>query len=126
MGGHQSLNSLDYVDQFPEYSKPVLDVLRKGTVFWYILPQGYLDNGPRVIMEAMAAGLPVVADNRGGAKDRITVETGWLCDSIDEHINVFAGLDGRSLNMKGEASKERARIEFDPDKWIDVILGEGD
>ncbi len=24
------------------------------------IPEGYLDNGPRVVVEAMAAGLPVV------------------------------------------------------------------
>jgi hypothetical protein len=122
MGGHDSLNGLDYVDQFPEYSKPVLDILRKGCVFWYILPDGYLDNGPRVIMEAMAAGLPVVADNRGGAKDRVTDETGWLCDSVDEHIEVFRNMEGRTLNIKGEAAKKRAQTEFDPDKWVKVIL----
>ena len=122
MGGHQSLNDLDYVDQFEEYSKPVLDVLRKGTVFWYILPDGYLDNGPRVIMEAMAAGLPVVADNRGGAADRVTDETGWLCDTVDEHIEAFRDLDGRSVSLKGQAAKEQARSEFDPDRWVMEIL----
>lgn len=122
MGGHPSLNDLDYVNQFEEYSKPVLDILRKGTVFWYILPEAYLDNGPRVIMEAMAAGLPVVADNRGGAKDRITDETGWLCNSVDEHIEVFKDLDGRTVSLKGQAAKDRARSGFDPDKWVVEIL----
>lgn len=122
MGGHPSLNDLDYVSQFDEYSESVIDILRKGTVFWYILPEGYLDNGPRVIMEAMAAGLPVVADNRGGAADRITDETGWLCDSVDEHVDVFRDIDGKMLNTKGQAAKERARSEFDPDRWIVEIL----
>jgi len=123
MGGHPSLNDLDYVDCFKEYSQPVLDILRKGTVFWYMLPDGYLDNGPRVIMEAMAAGLPIVCDNRGGAKDRVTPETGWLCDNQDEHVKVFKEITGRSLAVKGEAAKERARSEFDPDRWIAEIIG---
>jgi hypothetical protein len=122
MGGHASLNGLDYVDQYDEYSKPVLEILRKGTVFWYILPEGYLDNGPRVIMEAMAAGLPVVADNRGGAADRITDETGWLCDSVEDHIEVFRNIDGRTLNIKGQAAKKRAQAEFDPDRWVTEIV----
>ena len=124
MGGHASLNDLDYVDQYEEYSKPVLEILRKGTVFWYILPDGYLDNGPRVIMEAMAAGLPPVVDNRGGAADRVTDETGWLCDSVEEHIEVFRNIDGRTLNIKGEAAKKRAQTDFDPDRWIAEILDE--
>lgn len=125
MGGHPALNDLDYVTQYDEYSESVIDVLRKGTVFWYILPyegKRYLDNGPRVIMEAMAAGLPIVADNWGGAADRITPETGWLCDSVDEHVNVFAGIDGKMLNTKGQAAKDRARSEFDPDRWVVEIL----
>jgi glycosyltransferase involved in cell wall biosynthesis len=74
-------------------------------------------------MEAMAAGLPVVADNRGGAKDRVTDETGWLCDSVDEHVEVFRNMEGRTLNIKGQAAKKRAQTEFDPDKWIGAILG---
>ena len=124
MGGHPSLNDLDYVNQFEEYSKPVLDILRKGTVFWYILPDGYLDNGPRVIMEAMATGLPVVTNNYGGGKNRVTDETGWLCDNVDQHIEVFKNLEGRTLNIKGQAAKERARSEFDPDRWITEILND--
>lgn len=123
MGAHASLNDLDYVDCFKEYSQPVMDILRKGTVFWYMLPEGYLDNGPRVIMEAMAAGLPVVCDNRGGAKDRVTPETGWLCDTQDDHVQVFKEINGRSLAIKGKAAKERARSEFDPDRWIAEIIG---
>ncbi len=123
MGGHASLNDLDYVDCFKEYSEPVLDILRKGTVFWYMLPEGYLDNGPRVIMEAMAAGLPVVCDNQGGAKDRVTPETGWLCNNQDEHVQVFKEINGRSLAVKGKAAQDRARAEFDPDRWIAEIIG---
>ena len=105
MGGHPTLDDLDYVDCIKEYSKPVIDVLRKGTVFWYILPDKYLDNGPRVIMEAMAAGLPIICDNRGGARDRVTPETGWLCDDIDDHIALFGNMDGHTLNIKGKAAK---------------------
>lgn len=122
MGGNPMLEGLDYVDQFEEYSKPVLDVLRKGTVFWYMLPDGYLDNGPRVIMEAMAAGLPVVADNRGGAKDRVTPETGWLCDNQDDHVEVFRNINGVGLAKRGKAARERAIAEFDPDRWVTEIL----
>lgn len=121
MGGHKSLEDLDYVDCIKEYTRPVMDVLRRGNVFWYILPPDYLDNGPRVIMEAEAAGLPVIADNRGGAKDRITPETGWLCDTVEDHIAVFSELDGKILEQKGKAAKQRART-FDPEKWIEAIL----
>jgi len=122
MGGHPMLNDLDYVTQYDEYSKPVLDILRKGTVFWYILPDNYLDNGPRVILEAMAAGLPVVADNRGGAANRVTPETGWLCNTQEEHIEVFRQITGVELAKKGKAARERALTQFDPERWITEIV----
>lgn len=122
MGGHESLKGLDYVDQFEEYSKSVMDILRKGTVFWYMLPEGYLDNGPRVIMEAMAAGLPVIADNRGGAKDRIAPGTGWLCDTVEDHITVIGDITGPLLAQSGKRAREHAKANFDPEKWINAIL----
>ncbi len=132
MGGHESLKDLDYVDSIPAYSLPVLDVLKRGNVFWYILPENYLDNGPRVVMEAMAAGLPIIADNRGGAAERLTstrmspsglVETdsGWLCNSIDDHVEIFSKINGKTLVQKGRAARERAKT-FNPRKWIEAIL----
>ena len=101
---------------------PVPDFLRKGTLFWYPLPEGYTDQGPRVIIEAMAIGLPVIADNRDGAKDRVTEETGWLCNSHDEYIDVISNITGRELSWKGQAAKERAREIFDPEQWIRILL----
>lgn len=118
------LSKMDRVSHIPYNDMPVPDVLRKGTVFWYMLPPNYLDNGPRVIMEAMAVGLPVIADNRGGAKDRVTEETGWLCNSPEEHLEIISNLNGKELTYKGNAAKERARTEFDPERWIEEIIGE--
>ena len=121
MGGHPSLSDIKNVECFNEYSEPVEDILRKGTTFWYALPDGYLDNGPRVIMEAMAAGLPVVCDNRGGAKDRVTDECGWLCNNPDDHIRALVQ-HGKEMARKGKVAKERAKT-FDPDRWIEAIVG---
>jgi glycosyltransferase involved in cell wall biosynthesis len=43
------------------------------------------ENWPRVGLEAMAAGVPVVADNRGGWREMIRHgETGYLCDSEEQ------------------------------------------
>jgi len=103
----------------------VIDFLTRGTCFWYPLPEGYTDQGPRVIIEAMAVGLPVIAENRDGAKERVTEETGWLCDTHDQYAEIIKSIDGRILAQKGAAAKERARKHFDPEQWVSAILGEG-
>jgi len=101
----------------------VIDLLTRGTCFWYPLPEGYTDQGPRVIIEAMAVGLPVIADNRDGARERVTTETGWLCDTHDQYAEVIRGTNGKELALKGAAAKERARVHFDPEQWVKEILG---
>ena len=102
----------------------IANFLGKGNLFWYSLPQGYMDMGPRVILEAMAAGLPVIADNWGGAIDRVTPETGWLCKTKQEHVDIIKGLTVAELKKKGEAAKARARSEFLPERWIYEICGQ--
>lgn len=100
--------------------------LSRGNCFWYHLPPGYQDQGPRVIIEAMACGLPVIADNRYGAKDRVTPETGWLCDEYDDYKEVMEEIktNPEVLKIKGEAARERAKREFVPERWVEEIIGE--
>lgn len=96
--------------------------LSQGNLFWYSLPQGYMDAGPRVIIEAMAAGLPILADNWGGAVDRVTPECGWLCDSKDQFVDIIKNVSFEELKKKGEAARERAVKEFTPEAYIKEIL----
>ena len=44
------------------------------------------DGLPNVLLEAVAAGLPVVAPDRGGIRDFVTSGTGWL---IPNHTDVL-------------------------------------
>jgi ADP-heptose:LPS heptosyltransferase/glycosyltransferase involved in cell wall biosynthesis len=101
----------------------VAEFLSKGNLFWYLLPEGYTDQGPRVIVEAMAAGLPVIAENKDGAKDRVTTETGWLIDSHEEVIDLLHSIDYETLKRKGKAAKERAENMFVANKWYELISG---
>jgi len=115
------LPDLKKINRFKVNQLPVTEFLAKGSCYWYRLPEGYTDQGPRTVVEAMAAGLPCVVDNRWGAKDRVTPETGWLCDDDDEYLAFFERATPKILQEKGEAAKQRAREHFDPENWIRQI-----
>lgn len=102
----------------------VAEFLNKGNCYWYLLPSNYEDQGPRVIMEAMAAGLPIIAENRDGAKDRLTEECGWLINNHKKAIDIINSLTPRILAEKGKAARKRAKKEFKKEKWIETIIGE--
>lgn len=106
--------------------KHVPQFLSHGSVFWYRLPSSLHDQGPRVIVEAMASGIPCIADNRDGAKDRITPESGWLCDSLGDHVAAVRSIvdDPSLLRRKGEAARERAIANFKPERWMEVLLSD--
>lgn len=108
---------------YPYDSNPnkVAEFLARGNCFWYLLPEGYTDQGPRVIVEAMAAGLPVIAQNRDGPRDRVTPETGWLIDNHDEVIDLLHSLDSEQLQAKGQAARKRAVEEFKAELWYKEI-----
>lgn len=101
----------------------VEEYLKLGNCFWYLLPEGYTEGGPKVIMEAQAAGLPVIADNHSGMKDRIIEKTGWLCNSPEEHLKVIGNISTKDLEEYGKNAKEHARKAYNPMNWIEAILG---
>lgn len=106
---------------------PVVDeFLKLGNCMLYALPDGYTEGGPRVIMESMAAGLPVICDDHSGPHDRVTSETGWLCRSWNDYLDAVKGIlnDPEMLRSKGLAARERARAEFVPERWLEEIEGE--
>lgn len=116
------------VFKYPRTDRPevIANFLALGNLFWYSVPQGYQDMGPRVIVEAMAAGLPVIADSWiGGPSDRIVNgQTGFLFEEKIQHINAIATLRGDQLKALGEASRARARDHFSPDAWVSELLEE--
>jgi hypothetical protein len=118
------LGGLRNLECYAYNSMPVEHFLSKGNCYWYLLPDGYTDQGPRAIVEAMAAGLPVIAENRDGAKDRVTEETGWLVNHHEESVAIINSLTPDMLAKKGMAARERAMSEFAKSKWIDAILGD--
>jgi ADP-heptose:LPS heptosyltransferase len=113
----------DNVHKFRVNEVPVPEFLSKGNCFWYHLPPGYQDQGPRVILEAMACGLPVIADNRYGAMDRVTPETGWLCEDVNDYLDVIEEIknDITILETKGKAARELAKEEYVASRWHEEI-----
>ena len=98
--------------------------LSHGNLFWYWLPVGYQDMGPRAILEGMTSGLAVVADKWGGAVDRVTPETGWLCETKEEMNEIIKNVTNKELEEKGKAARQRAVENFIPERWIEEIVGE--
>jgi len=104
--------------------EPVPQFLSHGSVFWYRLPAALRDQGPRVIVEAMAAGIPCIVDNRDGAKDRVTPETGWLCENMEDYIAAVREIASNPsiLRLKGETARHRAITHFRPERWTGALL----
>ena len=75
-------------------------------------------------MEAMATGLPVIADNRWGAKDRVTEDTGWLCDNESDYLQAIADIVSLPslLRTKGVKARAYAKKHYDPHRWIEEII----
>jgi ADP-heptose:LPS heptosyltransferase len=103
---------------------PVYEFLKQGNCFFYSLPKNYSEGGPRVLEECMAAGIPAISDNFSGMKDRITPETGWLCNEYNDYLNVIKEILSNPdiLGIKGIAARERAKTEFISIRWIEEIL----
>jgi len=105
-------------------SMDVSDFLSRGHIYLYRTSNAWRDQYPRVVAEALAAGLPVLSEPRDGTKDRIVHgNTGFCCTHYDEFL-----LAVRTLRRKrdfcykmGSAAKEWARKNLDPRTWIEVI-----
>ena len=91
-------------------------------------PQGGMDNLPTVIMEAMAAGLPVISTDIGGIPEMVIQnETGFLVqpgDSVALSGAMEKLIDDRQLAQRlGQAGYERARDFFSIEQNVRDLCG---
>lgn len=116
-------NNLPNVIKYKMNELSVPEFLSKGNCFWYLLPEGYTDQGPKVIVEAMAAGLAIIGENRDGAADRIDRNIGWKINDHSEIDHIFSLLNSKVLKTKGIEARKKA-LKFDKSKWLNHITGE--
>ena len=114
--------NLSHIHTFKVNEMSIPDFLKQGNCFWYHLPNGYTEGGPRVIMEAMASGIPCIVDDHSGMADRVTQDTGWKCRDEYHMLDVIRTLSEDDLRRKGIKARERARKEFVKERWIEEIL----
>jgi glycosyltransferase involved in cell wall biosynthesis len=103
---------------------PVVDFLRQGHIYLYRTSNMWRDNYPRVVAEAMAAGLPVLSEPRDGCKDRIDHgNTGYYCVDYDQFLEAIRKLHRKEkhrYNM-GYNAKEYAYKNLHPAQWVELM-----
>ncbi|WP_373493149.1 glycosyltransferase family 4 protein [Aquiflexum sp.] len=117
----QKLNLIEHVS-FLGYRLDVPQILNGLDIF--ILPSILPDPLPTTVLEAMAAGKPVVATNQGGATEMVVdKETGLLIpyDNPEESaVKVQQLIENPELRRQmGRKGQERAKEFFSIDKYLE-------
>ena len=103
---------------------PVEEFLGRGHIYFYRTSNHWRDNYPRVVAEALAAGLPVIGEPRDGTKDRIQHgDTGFYAchyDEVELHVGVLKRKEDLRQAM-GLAAKKWAKENLDPKAWVSVL-----
>lgn len=92
-----------------------------------LVPSVWPEPNPRVVLEAFAAGLPVIALNVGGLPEIIDHgRTGFLCHTPAEMADLAVELmaDGAFLNRVAEAARESWQANFTLERWQQQVLAE--
>jgi sugar transferase (PEP-CTERM/EpsH1 system associated) len=109
----------------PGASENIAEILRGADIFVSPSKNEGISN---TILEAMAAGLPIVATNVGGTPEIVMDEvTGLLVKSEDEQAMATAILryvdDPELRRNHGQAGRRRAQEDFDLDLMVERYLG---
>ena len=103
---------------------PVETFLARGHVYLYRTSNLWRDQYPRVVGEALAAGLPVLTEPRDGTKDRVQHgDTGFYCIDYDGFEYALRLMDRKEEYRQdmGSAAREWARYHLDPRLWVKVL-----
>jgi glycosyltransferase involved in cell wall biosynthesis len=93
-----------------------------------LVPSVWAEPNPRVVLEAFAAGLPVIAFRAGGLPEIVEGgRTGFLCDGVEEMARLAIDLlqsDRARVQCISTAARESWRSRFTLERWQQEILAE--
>jgi glycosyltransferase involved in cell wall biosynthesis len=115
-----TLGSVPGVSLLPENTEPANAFLHSLDCFYYRTSEEWLEAFGRVVLEAMACALPVVAHWRGGYAEWIDDgENGFLIESPEEAKAVIDRLraDPALRTAVGAAARRKTETLFSNDAW---------
>ena len=95
-----------------------------------VLPSEWYENGPYSIMEAMAAGKPVIVSGEGGLPEIVQDgENGFICDafrpnSLAECIRKMEQLNDIQYDQMAANASKRAAQMFSADQYLTNLIAE--
>ena len=95
-----------------------------------VLPSEWYENGPYSIMEAMAAGKPVIVSSEGGLPEIVQDgENGYICEafnpnSLSECLRKMEQLDDEQYMKLVSCAKYKATQMFNAEKYLDCLIYE--
>lgn len=123
-----ALDSLPNVDILPVGAMDAPDFLRTLSMFFYRTAPGYSEAAGRVVMEALACGLPVVAHTSGGYIDWIEHgRNGFIFNTQDEVWEALLRLHGEAelrAKFRNAARESAILIAGQVPEYIDWLIAD--
>jgi glycosyltransferase involved in cell wall biosynthesis len=101
--------------------REVMDAMRRARLV--VIPSLWPEAFPRVAVEALAAGRPVLATRVGGLPDIITDAAGWIVDpSPSGLVDGLRRASGDDVAAKAAAARRRYVTEFEPSRITRALI----